>query len=241
MFKRIFTVLALATLVSPAVAHEEPAGEDTSPWFGAARLGYLATSGNTDNSTLNSSFDIGYTEGLWTHLLSAVAIQSAETNQTTAEAYALGWKTERKINDTDYLFGLLDWRKDRFSSYDSQFSQTVGYGRQLINREPHTLNAELGIGARQSKLINGLSQNELILRGGAYYRLAISETTEFRQDFTVEAGDENTYGESVTALAAKLLGDLALVASYTIKHNTDVLPLLDKTDTYTALSLEYVW
>ena len=55
----------------------------------------------------------------------------------------------------------------------------------------------------------------------------------------VEAGDTNTYIETVTSLSAKVLGDLALVASYTIKHNTDVLPGTEKTDTYTALTLEY--
>jgi putative salt-induced outer membrane protein len=45
----------------------------------------------------------------------------------------------------------------------------------------------------------------------------------------------------VTAISAKLLGDLALVASYTIKHNSDVPLLTEKTDTYTALSLEYAF
>jgi putative salt-induced outer membrane protein len=57
----------------------------------------------------------------------------------------------------------------------------------------------------------------------------------------VEAGSENTYFESVTALKARLVGDLALVASYTVKHNTDVPALTEKTDTYTALSLEYAF
>ncbi len=67
------------------------------------------------------------------------------------------------------------------------------------------------------------------------------ETAEFRQDLTVEAGGENTYTQSVTAISAKLLGELALVASYTIKNNSDVPPLTEKTDTYTALSLEYLF
>ena len=40
-------------------------------------------------------------------------------------------------------------------------------------------------------------------------------------------------------LLGGLVGNLALVASYTVKHNTDVPPLTEKTDTYTALSLEY--
>ena len=56
---------------------------------------------------------------------------------------------------------------------------------------------------------------------------------------TVESASENTYLVSDTAVSAKLVGNLALVASDTIKHNTDVPVLTEKTDTYTALSFEY--
>jgi putative salt-induced outer membrane protein len=79
------------------------------------------------------------------------------------------------------------------------------------------------------------------LRAGAYYKWHFTDTAEFRQDLTIEAGKDNTYGESVTALAARLVGDLALVASYTIKYNSDVAPGTENTDTYTALSLEYAF
>jgi len=58
---------------------------------------------------------------------------------------------------------------------------------------------------------------------------------------TIESGQENTYTESVTAISAQVVGNLALVASYTIKNNSDVLPLIEKTDTYTAISLEYTF
>jgi putative salt-induced outer membrane protein len=105
----------------------------------------------------------------------------------------------------------------------------------------HKLNAELGIGARQSEAQDGTSDSETILRGGLDYRWKLSETAEFRQDLIVESGGENTYLESVTALKARVLGDLALVASYTIKHNTDVPVSIEKTDTYTALALEYAF
>ena len=60
-------------------------------------------------------------------------------------------------------------------------------------------------------------------------------------DLKVEAGSDNTYLESVTAVKSTLVGNLALVASYTVKHNTDVPALTEKTDTYTALSLEYAF
>ncbi len=36
-----------------------------------------------------------------------------------------------------------------------------------------------------------------------------------------------------------MIGDLALVLGYLVKHNTDVLPGIDKTDTQTSISLEY--
>jgi putative salt-induced outer membrane protein len=229
----MFFVL-LVTL--PVFAQEE---EDNGPWDGKATLGYLATSGNTENSNLNSAFELGYTTGRWEHRAIAKAINATENQITTAEAYEFGLKSEWNLSEHNYVFGRLSWRKDRFSGYDQQFSQTVGYGRRLIDRETQHLNAEVGVGARQSDLNDGTTESETVLRGGLDYRWQLSETAEFRQDFVVESGSENTYLESVTALSARILGDFALVASYTIKNNSDVPALTEKTDTYTALSLEY--
>jgi len=230
-------IVGLLVLATPLFAAEE----EESPWAGKATLGYLATSGNTDNSSLNSGFEISYTTGEWKHMFNALAINSTEDDLTTAEAYEAAWKSERNFSENSYLFGLLDWRKDRFSGYDTQFSQTAGYGRRLIDTEKHKLNAEIGGGARQSDLADGTEENETIARGGLNYTWQISDTAAFQQDFTVEAGSDNTYLESITKLSAKLVGSLALVASYTVKNNSDVPPLTEKTDTYTALSLEYTF
>jgi len=211
-------IIALLALAAPYVAAEE----EESPWAGKAKLGYLATSGNTNNSNLNGGFAISYSTDNWKHAFEAVAIHSAEDNATTAEAYEAGWKSERSLSENNFLFGQLDWRKDRFSGYATQFSQTVGYGRQ-------------------SELIDGTEESETIIRGGLDYKWQLSETAAFTQGITIESGQENTYTESVTALSAQLVGNLALVASYTVKNNSDVLPLIEKTDTYTALSLEYIF
>ena len=232
-------VMIVAALLAPLSLMAQEEAE--SPWTGKATLGYLATSGNTENSTLNTGVEVGFATGQWQHIATAAAINASENEVTTAEAYELGWKTERNLSDVSFLFGRLDWRKDNFGGFDTQFSQTIGYGYRLIKTDQHLLNLEAGVGARQSETQAGLTKNETIFRGGAYYKWLFSETAEFRQDLTAESGGENTYIESVTAVSAKLLGDLALVASYTIKHNTDVPALTDKTDTYTALSLEYLF
>jgi len=236
---KIRSFVMAAALLAPFSVMAQDAPE--TPWSGKATLGYLATSGNTENTTLNTGFEVGYAAGEWAHLFNAAVINASENEFTTAEAYDAGWKSERNLSDKDFLFGRLSWRKDQFGGYDTQFSQTVGYGRRLIDADKHKLNAEIGAGARQSKTQLGIKEDETVFRGGLYYKWLFSETAEFRQDLTVEGGDVNTYTESVTAISAKLLGDLALVASYTIKNNSDVPAMTEKTDTYSALSLEYVF
>jgi putative salt-induced outer membrane protein len=158
---------------------------------------------------------------------------------STAEAYDLGWRSARNITDNDFLFGRLDWRKDRFASINEQFSQSVGYGRRLIDTEKHALNGELGIGARQSDLADGTDESDTIYTGRLTYAWTISENASFGQGLLVEAGSSNTFTESVTEVRANIVNTLAVVVSYTVRHNSDVLPGAESTDTRTAISLEY--
>ena len=236
MYKHSLWALMIVAIGFPAMADEED-----GPWSGKATLGYLATSGNTDNSNLNAAFEVAYAANKWVHEFRAAAISATESNVTTAEAYDIRWRSERSFTETNFLFGRLDWRSDRFSTYEKQFSQSAGYGRRVISGDVHNLSIEVGAGARQSDLVDGSSESELIFRSGANYVWTLSETSEFKQDLNIEAGEVNTFLESVTALSASLVGNLSLVASYTVRHNTDVLPGTEKTDTFTALSLEYLF
>ena len=239
MYLRSLCVIVAMTLIAPVASAQEE--EETSPWAGKATLGYLATSGNTDNTSLNAGFEVSYTKNKWLHGFRAAAINSTDDDVTTAEAYEAGWKSERSFSESNYMFGQLNWRKDRFSGYDTQFSQTVGYGRRLIDTEKHKLNAEIGAGARQSDLADGTDESETIARGALNYAWQISDSAAFSQTLAVESGSENTYTEAVSKLSASLVGNLALVASYTVKSNSDVPIGTEKTDTFTALSLEYTF
>ena len=83
------------------------------------------------------------------------------------------------------------------------------------------------------------SENEATLRGATDYTWNFSETGAFVQTFIVESGSENTYMESTSEVKANLVGNIALVGSYTIKRNTSVPVGSEKRDTFTAISLEY--
>jgi putative salt-induced outer membrane protein len=231
----------LLTFEAQAQQAPEPAAaaEEADPWLIKTALGYLATSGNTESSSLNSGFSISYDDDLWLHSLEGTAINSSENKDTTAEAYGVGWKSEYSLTKSDFLFVRVNWRKDRFSGHEQQLSETLGYGRRLIDTGSHVLNVEIGAGARQAELADGSMEDELIKRGGLSYQWKFSETAEFAQTVAVESGPDNTWLETVSAVKARLVEDLALVASYTIKNNSSVPVGSENTDRFTALSLEY--
>jgi len=229
---------ALALLVA-FQAHAQQEEEEEGPLSGKVTLGYLATSGNTETSSLNAGFESAYVAGRWEHDLKASAINATEESQTTAEAYEANFTSNWDMTERDLLFGRLNWRKDRFGGFNTQFSQTVGYARRVLDSDKHRLRLEVGAGARQSEDQAGVKEDETILTGGLDYRYTISETAEFRQTISIESGDVNTFTESVSAISAQLIGQLALTASFTYRNNSDVPVGTENTDTRTALSLEY--
>ena len=189
-----------------ALAQEEES-EDEGPWSGNVKLGYLAHDGQYGEPEHERRVrdQLAIRSKLWEHVATGAAIRSTESKVTTAEAYDLGWKSARNISENDFLFGRLDWRKDRFGSIVEQFSQSVGYGRRLIDKEKHTLNGEVGIGARQSDLADGTDTSDTILTGRLGYTWKISENATFGQGLLVEAGDSNTFTESVTEVRANIV------------------------------------
>jgi putative salt-induced outer membrane protein len=173
------------------------------------------------------------------HNWSALAISARTNGVTTAEAYAAGYKAQRALDMKSYLFASGDWRQDQFSGYDRQSTEAVGYGRKLVNTDKQVLSVEGGLGRKQATLINGTDVDETVLHGGLDYLIHLGENSQFTQKLLLEYGDENHYTESTSAIKAKIRGNLALVASYIIKSNSDVPVGIEKTDRYTAISLEY--
>ncbi len=245
MFSKSLLATILLSITSLLFAQTESApaaaAEPESPWSGNVSLGYLSTSGNTDTTTFKTAFEVAYERNAWKHTLDGGANGAEDTGVATAESYQLGWKTDYSFTETDYVFGLINWNKDRFSGVTEQLSESVGYGRRVIETPSHILNLEIGVGNRDADLSNGASESGTILRGGLDYTWLFSETSGFDQELNVESGSDNTYIESISSVRAKLVGDLAIVLSYTVRQNTDVPIGNVKTDKLSAVSIEYAF
>ncbi len=226
-------ILLLATVTGHA--------QTQAGFSGRVALGYLATSGNTENETFNSNFNLDWNRAPWHHALTGAAVRASTDNVTTAEAYSLDWQSDYDLSERSYVFGLIAWNDDQFSGYDQQIRAALGYGRRFIDTERHALNGEVGAGARQADLRDGTNEDESILRLSGDYLWIISETAEFSQSLAIESGSFNTYTETVTKLTADIRGNLSIVFSYTIKNNSEVPAGIENTDTFTAIALEYTF
>lgn len=213
--------------------------EDEKPWSGSAALGILATSGNSDTTSSNASLAMTYDLTDWHHEAQLLASGADTDGVSTAERYKASYKAKRDFTEHDYVFGLLGYEKDKFSGYDQQTTQAIGYGRRILDQDNQVLNLEAGAGFKQSDLRDGTTEDGAIFRVGGDYLWKFSQTGQFTQVIGIEQGSDNTFLESVSAIKARLMEQMSLVLSFTLKSNSDVPAGSEKTDTFTAISLEY--
>jgi putative salt-induced outer membrane protein len=243
-------VLGSSVAAAPAAAHGEQGAPPPEGWSGSVAGGYTAVSGNSDTTTANFKGEVFYDTERWHHSALATALGASQDNETSAEAYKAQLKTKRDLSEVVYAFGLAEYNNDRFSAYEYQIFEAIGLGWRVLYTGAQELNLEAGVGATQSRLrqveppATPLTSSErevyeIIGRAAVDYHWHISENAVFSEKLATNIGSDNTYIESLTELKAGIIGDIALVLGYLVKHNTDVLPGTEKTDTQTSISLEY--
>ena len=82
MVRKAVLAIAFLSLANLVVAQEET--EEEGPWAGTLSLGYLSTSGNTDTTSYNTKFEVGYTKDSWEHRLLGSSTGAEDSGATTA-------------------------------------------------------------------------------------------------------------------------------------------------------------
>ena len=228
---------ALTDLQANAAAAKVTAVKDG--WQGSVALGYLQTTGNSDTTTLNAKALAGYKSGNWQDAFLFQTLKASSAGVLTAESTELNAQADYNLTATNYLFGNLDYLRDVFSGYEHRTSEVAGFGHRLLATDSQQLDVELGGGARQTSYTDGSSDSEPVELLSGSYLWKFTKTSNFSENLTLIHGSSNTYSQSVTALTANLVGSLALSVSYTVSHNSVVLPGFKNTDTITAVTLVY--
>lgn len=234
-------VPVLALVASVATAQDVEVTNE-KPFAAEVGVGLMITSGNTDTESLNGTVQLGYLTTRWRHGLRLEAVRSTTDDVRTAERYLIAAKSDYLLDELNYLFVTVAYEDDRFSGYDYQASQAVGYGRKVLTGPRVHLDLEAGAGARQNRLDDsGERESEAMVRLAGAFSWAISENASFTQDLSTEIGEELTVTNSVTALSTRVVGNLAAKLAYRVRYITRVPPDVEKRDTETTANLVYTF
>lgn len=237
--KQSIFVTGLLTLLVTATSYAETKDPEFGTWKGNVELGIVYTTGNTETETTSAKAKAATETEDWRHTIKYESLKSADQGTTTAERYVVNGQSDYKLDKKNFFFVMLNYENDRFSGYDYRITEAIGFGRRVLDEPNLTLDLEIGPGARQSKLETGETENEGMVRGAGRLNWKISESSNFTEDLTVDAGEDSTVTKSVSALSAQINGSLATKITYTIKNTSDVPPGVEKTDTETSVTLVY--
>lgn len=236
-----FVVLGLLFSINNVLAAEE---EDLSSitkanWQGEAELGFISARGNTNTTSINARLRVKYTAEKWEHQIRLESVRVEDNNQVKADRFSTLLHSKYKYSGRSFYFGSIRYEDDPFAGYDSRATEIFGYGRKLYQSENFKLNAEVGIGGRQTDFIDNTSLNESVIKLATDMKWKISDTSTLTEELFVEWGDENTLTESTTDLKVRINNLLAMKISLSIKDNSQVLAGKKHTDTQTAITLVY--
>lgn len=224
----------IAVLVSTYTIAQEEKSVNTQ-----IELGAIMTTGNTEDENIKYKVIVDWDRGDWDYRFSSDGFRSSRNEVLSAHRVYHVARARYTIDEPSFILTRLAYEDDRFSGFDSQSDFSVSYGRNLLrNRDNMDLSFNVGAGVRRSETATE-TYNEAIGRFEGNYLWNLSETADFTQDFSMEAGSDSTIYRSETAIETTIVENLALKFSIKAKHQTEVPLFREKTDTETAVTL--VW
>ena len=235
------------------------ADDERRPWDVEVDVGAIATSGNTETTSLQFKLDAKQNLEKWENQYvfnslfkedEVVQNDDTTTKEKTAEKYFGSAKFAYLLGvEKSYLFGFGSYSEDKFGAYRTYTTVALGYGDWLYSSPTLNWFIEAGPGYFEGEKVI-VSEDETIPdsfsdEGGAILRAAtslewkITSNSEFRQTISVESGADNTRTVSETSLAASINGSMKMKVGFAVANDTDVAPGKVKTDTTTFVNLVY--
>ena len=228
-------------LPSPVAPQPVPPTQPAPTWDLKLGLSYLATSGNTDNSS--TGIDASYRQewGVWSLDATAAAVRATRNDVETAENASSQLRGRRKIADGLEATAGLRGEANRFAGIDLRTIADTSlswnavttptwrlrtlYGLSWTREEPH--------GERPvSSSLGGLLQ--------VHNTVKISEGSELNGQVTAypDMGDSEDYRINANlALQANLNRHLCLRLGYDIKYDNEPVQGFERTDTMSTAAL----
>ena len=227
-----FGLSCLISVFSLSAYSQEESGLATQVEFGA-----IFTSGNTENENIKYKIVLDWVQQNWDYKFTSDGFRSSQDGISNAQRLYHSASANYTNNEVSYAQGRVAYENDKFSGFDNQSDVTFSYGRNILqNRDNMSLALTAGVGARRS-VIAGDADTEGLARFAANYLWNLSESADFIQDFSVDAGSNSSIYRTETGVQTDILENLSLKFTVKVKHQTEVPVDREKTDTETAITL----
>ena len=255
------SIVALAVSWSAASVADE-----VRPWQVEVEVGAIATSGNTETTSLHSKLDAkqNLTKFRNEYILSSLYKEdqvlqddNTKSKEKTADKYLVSAKsaylleggTTKDAEKKSYLFGFASYTHDKFGAYKTYETVALGYGDWLYSTETFNWFAEAGPGYFRGEKVTGLgtaadpyvaeTEQGALLRLASEIEWKFSQTAVFKQILSIESGSDNTRTLSETSVAASITNAMQMKIGFAVASDSKVSPGKEKTDTTTSATIVY--
>ena len=185
----MLSALAYAALACPAPAMAQAPPPEPPPeptiWTVTAGAGLALTSGNTDTSTVNASYEVVYTPQT-RHVIRSdgLVIRGKTEEKLSADRLSLNVRHEYGLNERAYLFGQNQFLRDRFKSIDYLIGPAGGIGYKVVETPDTKMAFNAGLGGVWEKNtgVNVAASGSLTL--GETLAHMLTATTSLTQSFS---------------------------------------------------------
>lgn len=245
MKKSVAILVVMVCLGAVPLFAEEAAGEEEKEpaWVGSLGLSWVATSGNSDTSSIGLDFNLEKKADPWGLVFVARGNKADDSGTTTAENYLFGARAVRKLSAKWEAFGGLQWSKDPFTGFDSQTVASLGATYIAIDGERNKLAFDGGLAYTWEDQVNPDAQIDYLggLLGLTWeWKLGASSKLVERLVYYPNFDDSNDWRvTSFTAIEADINSWMALRFGYDIRHRNQPIGDADKTDTTSTASVVF--
>jgi putative salt-induced outer membrane protein len=207
-------------------------------WSGESSLGASYSSGNNNEWSVSATINMERKGPRWEHDVAIDGLIRNNQGVRTEERLNTSYRGRRDFTGSPWFtFGTLQFEQDLQVGIDTRFTETLGVGFQLINRDALKWEASAGPALRQTKFEDGFSESTLAAFVGTELKWEITDTLTFREKMGAVMDDSNSSFSSVTSLTANVYGRLSGRMSFELNAETDPSTGNDELDTRTLLSL----
>ena len=243
--KRLILIFGLVCALgtAPVFAQEAEEEEKEPRWDGSLGLAWVATSGNTDTSSIGLDFGLESKPEPWGFSFAARGNRAEDQGVQTAENYLVSGRAKRALGKSWEAFGGLAWAKDPFAGFDSQSVASAGAIYKAVESERHLLSFDVGLAYTWEDRVP--PSEDIDFAGGLFgldWQWQLSKTSKLMQRLVFLPNFDDSADwrlNSLTAIEAAINEWLALRFGFDIRHRNQPIGVADSTDTTSTASVVF--